>query len=57
MAAIKKKLGELLIEAGLIDEMQLKSALSYQKEWGGRLGAVLIRKGFVQETAMSYSIL
>lgn len=52
MAAIKKKLGELLIEAGLIDEMQLRVALSYQKEWGGRLGAVLIRKGFVKESAM-----
>ncbi|MBI5634618.1 MAG: hypothetical protein HZA15_14205 [Nitrospirae bacterium] len=52
MAAIRKKLGELLMEAGLIDEMQLKSALSHQKEWGGRLGAVLIRKGFVKETAM-----
>ncbi len=52
MAAIKKKLGELLMEAGLIDEMQLKTALSHQKEWGGRLGAVLIRKGFVKETDM-----
>lgn len=52
MAAIRKKLGELLIEAGLIDEMQLKSALVYQKEWGGRLGAVLIRKGFIKETAI-----
>ncbi|MDP2157146.1 MAG: hypothetical protein Q8K68_05500 [Nitrospirota bacterium] len=52
MAAIRKKLGELLMEAGLIDEMQLKSALAHQKEWGGRLGAVLIRKGFVKETAM-----
>lgn len=52
MAANKKKLGELLREAGLIDEMQLKAALSHQKEWGGRLGAVLIRKGFVKESAM-----
>ncbi len=52
MAAIRKKLGELLMEAGLIDEMQLKAALSYQKEWGGRLGAALIRKGFIKETAM-----
>ncbi len=52
MAATRKRLGELLIEAGLIDEMQLKTALSHQKEWGGRLGAVLIRKGFVKETAM-----
>lgn len=52
MAASRKKLGELLMEAGLIDEMQLKVALAHQREWGGRLGAVLIRKGFVKETAM-----
>jgi type IV pilus assembly protein PilB len=52
MATIRKKLGELLMEAGLIDEMQLKTALAHQKEWGGRLGAILIQKGFVKETAM-----
>lgn len=52
MIPVKKKLGELLMEAGLIDEMQLKAALAHQKEWGGRLGAVLIRKGFIKETAM-----
>ncbi|MEW6110224.1 MAG: hypothetical protein AB1632_13820 [Nitrospirota bacterium] len=45
----RKKLGELLLEAGLIDEMQLKSALSYQGEWGGRLGTIVIMKGFVTE--------
>lgn len=52
MAAAKKKLGELLLDAGLIDEMQLKAALAHQKEWGGRLGAVLVRKGFIKETSM-----
>ncbi|TAN41371.1 MAG: hypothetical protein EPN25_05220 [Nitrospirae bacterium] len=48
----KKKLGEILLEAGLIDELQLRSALSYQSEWGGRLGSVLIKKGFVTEKDM-----
>ncbi len=52
MAVAKKKLGELLMDAGLIDEMQLKAALAHQKEWGGRLGAVLVRKGFIKETSM-----
>ncbi len=44
-----RKLGEILQEAGVIDDFQLKSALSYQGEWGGRLGAILIKKGFVTE--------
>jgi len=48
----RKKLGELLIEAGLIDQIQLNAALAYQREWGGRLGAALIRKGIVNENEM-----
>ena len=43
------KLGELLVEAGLIDELQLKSALGHQKKWGGRLGKVLVDMGFIEE--------
>jgi type IV pilus assembly protein PilB len=52
MKKIKKKLGELLLEAGLIDEFQLRSALSYQEEWGGRIGSIITRKGFVTEKEM-----
>ncbi len=52
MSKTRKRLGELLLEAGVIDQIQLNAALSHQKEWGGRLGSVLIRKGFVKETDM-----
>lgn len=45
----KMKLGELLIGAGIIDKFQLDSALSYQRNWGGRLGACLVRLGYVSE--------
>jgi len=45
----KKKLGDMLVEAGLIDEIQLKAALSHQRQWGGRLGAILISMGFITE--------
>ncbi len=47
-----KKLGELLLEAGLIDEFQLKSALAEQAEWGGKVGSIITRKGFVSEKEM-----
>ncbi len=46
---IKKKLGDLLVEAGLIDEIQLRAALAHQKQWGGRFGAILISMGFITE--------
>jgi type IV pilus assembly protein PilB len=49
MAKIKKKLGELLFEAGLLDKTQLMSALEYQKTRGGRLGSILASKGIVSE--------
>lgn len=45
----RKKLGELLVEAGIIDEYQLRSALSHQQQWGGRLGKNLVDLGLVSE--------
>ena len=39
---IKKRLGEMLIEAGVIDEHQLLSALGHQRKWGGKLGQALL---------------
>lgn len=49
MSNTRKKLGELLIEAKIIDEIQLKSALSYQQRWGGRLGQILVKLGLITE--------
>ncbi|MBW2313297.1 MAG: hypothetical protein JRH10_03825 [Deltaproteobacteria bacterium] len=45
----RKKLGEILVEAGLIDDLQLRSALADQKRWGNRLGKTLVKLGFVEE--------
>jgi hypothetical protein len=45
----RKKLGEVLLERGLIDEDQLNSALAYQRQWGHRLGTALVAKGFITE--------
>ncbi len=45
----KKKIGEILKEAGLIDDFQLESALSYQRNGGGKLGAIFVDMGFVRE--------
>ena len=40
--AIKKRLGELLIDAGVIDEAMLQSALGHQRRWGGRIGQAML---------------
>ena len=49
----KKRIGEILKEAGLIDEFQLATALGRQKEWGGRLASILINMGFVDEESVA----
>lgn len=43
------KLGEILKQAGIINDFQLNSALSYQRHWGGRFGEALIRLGYITE--------
>lgn len=43
------KIGEIVLRAGIIDELQLEAALGEQQKWGGRLGRVLIRMGYVSE--------
>ena len=45
----KKRIGELLVEAGLIDEVQLRAALGRQRQWGKRLGTTLVSMGMVRE--------
>lgn len=46
---MKKRLGEILLEAGIISESQLQQALEYQQMWGQRLGSALVAKGFLSE--------
>lgn len=48
-------LGDLLLEAGLIDQFQLDSALSYQRNLGGQIGAALVKLGYLpQETIVEF---
>ena len=49
-------LGELLIAAGAIDRDQLEIALAEQKNWGGPLGAALVRMGMVDERTVVRSL-
>ncbi|MFA5155985.1 MAG: ATPase, T2SS/T4P/T4SS family [Candidatus Omnitrophota bacterium] len=46
------RLGELLVQEGLISSSQLEKAISVQKQEGGRLGEILIKLGMVKEDQM-----
>ncbi len=48
----RKRLGQLLLELKAVDEHQLQSALGHQKQWGGKLGTILVQKGFIREEEM-----
>ncbi len=49
MVALKKlKLGEILKQLKLIDELQLQSAIAHHQQWGMPLGRALVEKGFVR---------
>ena len=49
---MKKNLGQLLIEKGLVDEKALGEALQRQVIFGGRLGTNLLEMGAVSEDAL-----
>ena len=46
------RLGDLLIEAGLIDDSQLQRALQEQKRTGVKLGRAVVDLGFISETRL-----
>ena len=45
----RKKLGEMLIEAGVLDEARLRSALADQRRWGRSLGKTLVEMRLIGE--------
>ena len=49
---MRKRLGEILLEAGIITKDQLVDALEYQKMWGHKLGTALVAKGFITEDVL-----
>ena len=49
---IRRRIGEILIEDGLLSKAQLEEALAYQKEKGGLIGSILVEKNFVSEESL-----
>ncbi len=49
---LRKRLGDLLVEEGIVLENQVEEALRHQKNTGRKLGDSLIQLGFLTETQM-----
>ncbi|MCP3102978.1 general secretion pathway protein GspE [Myxococcus sp. K15C18031901] len=43
---MKKRLGDILLKRGVVDALQLHSALAYQRKWGVPLGQVVVDQRF-----------
>ncbi|HEY9857422.1 MAG TPA: ATPase, T2SS/T4P/T4SS family [Stenomitos sp.] len=52
MAIVKMKLGEILLNANLITENQLKTAVEIQKQTKESLGLILIKQGYITEASI-----
>ena len=50
--SVTTKIGQLLVNANLVTENQIQQALSLQKKEGGRLGAKLIKLGYITENKL-----
>ena len=48
----KVRIGDLLVQAGLISELQLQQALQEQKRTGSKLGRAVIDMGLVSEVKL-----
>ncbi|MFA5094519.1 MAG: hypothetical protein WC512_04675 [Candidatus Omnitrophota bacterium] len=53
---ITKTIGQLLLEKGVIKQVQLDEALKVQKEKGGLLGQILAGLGYVTEEQIAQAI-
>src|SRR5216684_2314396 len=50
------KLGDILIQQGVIDEEKLIAALSDQRAFGGKLGRTLVDLGYVSEEQLVHAL-
>lgn len=48
----RKKLGEMLVEAGVLSEQGLRMALNEQRRWGGTLGRTLVDMKLLSEVEL-----
>ena len=56
MATRPLRLGQSLVEAGRLKERHLRSALDEQQASGRRLGDILVRRGYLDDTAVARAL-
>lgn len=54
--APRNRIGELLVRARVIDELQLRSAMAQVDQWGGRVSRMVVEMGLAAEDAVVQAI-
>ena len=52
----RKRIGEILVEEGLLKPEDLKRALELQKKQGGLIGSILVSEGYVSEENLAMGL-
>ncbi|XXF79166.1 general secretion pathway protein GspE [Myxococcaceae bacterium GXIMD 01537] len=56
MAAPRNRIGDILVKARVIDELQLRSALAQFDQWGGRLSRIVADMALASEETITQAI-
>jgi len=56
MAPPRNRIGDILVKARVIDELQLRSALAQLDQWGGRLSRIVTEMGLANEDVITHAI-
>jgi hypothetical protein len=55
-APSRNRIGEILVKARVIDELQLRSAMATQDQWGGRISRIVAELGLATEETITEAI-
>jgi hypothetical protein len=55
-APSRNRIGEILVKARVIDELQLRSAMATQDQWGGRISRIVADLGLATEDTITEAI-
>jgi hypothetical protein len=52
----RNRVEDILVQAGVVDELQIRSAYAQQGQWGGRLARILVERKFAAEEAVVHAL-
>ena len=54
--AVRNRVGDILLKAGVLDELELRAALTQQAQWGGSLARIVVEREMATEEAVTRAL-